>query len=86
MDPRIKEAVRKISDNINPSTGLGHPRDMEKTARWIGEAIQELEKPEHPDDVANELFSLGKVGQSTSRDVGLIYEALWCFIKGSSPF
>jgi hypothetical protein len=86
MNTDLAQVLQKISDNINPSTGLGHPLDMQKTACWLGETIQTMEKPEHPDDVADHLRKLGRIGDETASEVARVYEALWCYIKGHTPF
>ena len=85
MNQILEKALQTISSSINPSTGLGHPSDMLTTANRLGEAVQKMERPEHPDDVADYLQSLGRVGSETAKDVALIYEALWCFIKNQTP-
>lgn len=85
LPPALVDALKKISSNINPSTGLGHPLDMEKTTRWLAEAIQEMNQASHPDEVSSHLVGLGQIGGGTARDVALINEALWCHLKGRDP-
>lgn len=85
MNPILTKALQTISSSINPSTGLGHPSDMLTTAKWLGEAILQMENPDHPDDVATYLQNLGRIGSEDAQDVALIYEALWCYIKNQTP-
>lgn len=85
MNPILTKALQSVSSNINPSTGLGHPSDMLNTTRWLGEAIRQMERPDHPDDVAAYLQNLGRIGPEAARDVAVIYEALWCYIKNQTP-
>ena len=85
MNQTLAKALQNISSSINPSTGLGHQSDMLTTAKWLVEAIQQMERPEHPDDVATYLQDLRRVGSEAAQDVALIYEALWCFIKNQTP-
>jgi len=85
LNPILAEALQSISSSINPSTGLGHPSDMLNAAKWLGEAIRQMEKPDHPDAVTKYLQHLGRIGSEAARDVATIYEALWCYIKGQTP-
>lgn len=86
MNPNLAQALQKVSNNINPSTGLGHPSDMLTTTKWLGEAIHGMEVADHPDEVATYLQNLGRISSEAARDVAVIYEALWCYIKGQTPY
>lgn len=77
LNSRLKEALGRVADYVNPADGLGAPHYLQQAVRELDEAIQDGGSCGHLDDVYMFLKEhKRRLCESVRSDIYLVYRTL----------